>query len=104
MKVYREGGTRCTWGGGAAPTRGLAAERRRDGGQERRQAAGAARGGRQARRDAPRACRGAGARLRCRKQARLKPLQRADGTHRLADPVSKTTEKVWGGVPREISP
>ena len=34
----------------------------------------------------------------------LKPLHRADGTHRLEDPVSKTTVKGCGGVPREMSP
>ena len=34
----------------------------------------------------------------------LKPLQWAEGTHRLAEPVSKTTVKGCGGVPSPISP
>ena len=43
-------------------------------------------------------------RLRWRKHARLKPLHFAEGTHRLAEPVSKTTEKTCGGEPSEMSP
>lgn len=39
--------------------------------------------------------------LEWRKQAI--ELHSDDGTHRLELPVSRTTLKVWGGVPREIS-
>ena len=34
----------------------------------------------------------------------LKPLQWAEGTQRLAEPVSKTTVKGCGGLPSPISP
>lgn len=34
----------------------------------------------------------------------VKPSQRIEGTHSIADPVSKMTLKDWGGVPMEITP
>lgn len=37
-------------------------------------------------------------------QAMSSSLQWMDGTHRLAEPVSKTTVKHCGGVPMPISP
>ena len=40
----------------------------------------------------------------CSRHAMLKRLQWLDGTHRLELPVSKMVRKVWGGVPKPISP
>ena len=40
----------------------------------------------------------------CSQHAMLKRLQWLEGTHRFELPVSKMTLKVWGGVPKPISP
>lgn len=40
----------------------------------------------------------------CSQHAMLKRLQWLEGTHRLELPVSNITLKVWGGVPKPISP
>ena len=40
----------------------------------------------------------------CRRQGRLKPVHLAEGTHRLALPVSKITWNGCGGVPIPIVP
>lgn len=37
-------------------------------------------------------------------QATLSLEHFLDDTHKLEEPVSKTTRKDWGGVPREIGP
>ena len=42
--------------------------------------------------------------LLCSRQARFVAEQLADGTHRLAEPVSKMTPNCCGGVPNVISP
>lgn len=42
--------------------------------------------------------------LRWRMQAMLKVLHFDEGTHRLLEPVSNTTENFWTGVPSPISP
>ena len=38
------------------------------------------------------------------RQAKLVGTHSLDGTHKLADPVSKITSKFCGGVPRVIGP
>jgi hypothetical protein len=38
------------------------------------------------------------------RQAKLVSVQLAEGTHKLADPVSKMTPNSCGGVPRVIVP
>lgn len=47
---------------------------------------------------------GDGAGVRDSQQAMSSSLQWMEGTHRLEEPVSKTTVKHWGGVPMPISP
>lgn len=42
--------------------------------------------------------------MRDSQQAMSSSLQWMEGTHRLEEPVSKTTVKHWGGVPMPISP
>lgn len=42
--------------------------------------------------------------LLCVRQAMLVYLHCFDGTHKLEEPVSKTTLKLCGGVPIEITP
>jgi hypothetical protein len=39
-----------------------------------------------------------------RRHAMLNKAHWVEGTHRLEEPVSKMTEKGWGGVPKAMAP